>query len=94
MPVNHEDMLATIMGFSWLLIDGVRRLDLPLGHDEAEDLYYLWRVFALLMGIHPPGRPHDDSLIPPTIADAAAFYDGLRPPQRHARRSATPTASS
>ena len=30
-PVNHEDMLATIMGFSWLLIDGVRRLDLPLG---------------------------------------------------------------
>ena len=74
-PVNHEDMLATIMGFSWLLIDGVRRLDLPLADDEAEDLYYLWRVFALLMGIHPPGRPHDDSLIPPTLADAATFYD-------------------
>jgi hypothetical protein len=74
-PVNHEDMLATIMGFSWLLIDGVRRLGLPLSDQEAEDLYYLWRVFALLMGITPPGRPHDDSLIPPTIADAAAFYD-------------------
>ena len=83
-PVNHEDMLATIMGFSWLLIDGVRRLDLPLGHDEAEDLYYLWRVFALLMGIHPPGRPHDDSLIPPTIADAAAFYEA------YVRRNDTP----
>jgi hypothetical protein len=83
-PVNHEDMLATIMGFSWLLIDGVRRLDLPLGHDEAEDLYYLWRVFALLMGIHPPGRPHDDSLIPPTIADAAAFYAA------YVRRNDTP----
>jgi hypothetical protein len=74
-PVNHEDMLGTIMGFSWLLIDGVRRLDLALAHDEAEDLYYLWRVFALLMGIHPPGRPHDDSLIPATLADAATFYD-------------------
>lgn len=74
-PVNHEDMLATIMGFSWLLIDGVRRLGLPLSGQEAEDLYYLWRVFALLMGIAPAGRPHDDSLIPPTIADAAAFYD-------------------
>jgi hypothetical protein len=68
-------MLATIMGFSWLLIDGVRRLDLPLAEQEAEDLYYLWRVFALLMGIHPPGRPHDDSLIPPNLAGAAAFYD-------------------
>ena len=73
-PVNHEDMLATIMGFSWLLIDGVRRLDLPLGDQEAEDLYYLWRVFALLMGIHPPGKPHDDSLIPATIAEAGTFY--------------------
>jgi hypothetical protein len=74
-PVNHEDMLATIMGFSWLLIDGVRRLGLPLSAQEAEDLYYLWRVYALLMGITPPGRPHDFSLIPPTIADASAFYD-------------------
>jgi len=73
-PVNLEDMLATIMGFSWLLIDGVRRLDLPLGDQEAEDLYYLWRVFALLMGIHPPGKPHDDSLIPATIAEADTFY--------------------
>ena len=74
-PVNHEDMLATIMGFSWLLIDGVRRLDLPLPAQDAEDLYYLWQVFALLMGITPPGRPHDFSLIPPTLADAATFYD-------------------
>jgi hypothetical protein len=74
-PVNHEDMLATIMGFSWLLIDGVRRLGLPLSGQEAEDLYYLWQVFALLMGITPPGRPHDFSWIPPTIGDAAVFYD-------------------
>jgi hypothetical protein len=74
-PVNHEDMLATIMGFSWLLIEGVRRLGLPLSDQEAEDLYYLWRVFALLMGITPPGRPHDFSWIPPGIADASAFYD-------------------
>lgn len=73
-PVNHEDMLATIMAFSYLLVDGVRRIDLPLRDDEAEDLYYQWRVFALLMGIHPPGQPHDDSLIPASLADAATFY--------------------
>ena len=73
-PVNHEDMLATIMAFSYLLIDGMRRLDLELQEAEAEDLYYAWRVFALLMGIHPDGRPHDDSLIPATLAEAAEFY--------------------
>lgn len=73
-PVNHEDMLATIMAFSYLLIDGIRRLGLELGSEEAEDLYYIWRTFGLLMGIHPDGRPHDDSFIPATLADAAEFY--------------------
>src|SRR4029078_8829490 len=82
-PVNHEDMLATIMGFSWLLIDGARRPHLPLAPGEGADTYYLCRVFGLLMGIHPPGRPHDDSLIPPTLADAATFY------QAYVRRNNT-----
>jgi hypothetical protein len=74
-PVNHEDMLATIMAFSYLVVIGLRRLDLPLLSEEAEDLYYLWRVFALMMGIHPEGRPHDDSFVPGTLADADAFYN-------------------
>jgi hypothetical protein len=42
--------------------------------EEAEDLYYLWRVFAQLMGIHPDGRPHDDSYIPANLSEAAEFY--------------------
>ena len=54
-PVNHEDMLATIMAFSYLLVDGIRRLGLPLADAEAENLYYMWRVFAQVMGIHPAG---------------------------------------
>ena len=73
-PVNHEDMLATIMGFSYLLVDGIGRLGLTMKPGEAEDLYYLWRVFALLMGIHPEGQPHDDSLIPADLSEAATFY--------------------
>jgi hypothetical protein len=74
-PVNHEDMLATIMGFSYLVIDGLRRLKLSLSDSEAEDLYYLWRVYAIMMGIHPEGRPDDDSYIPTTVEEAGQFYD-------------------
>lgn len=74
-PVNHEDMLATIMGFSYLVIEGLQRLGLPLSDAEAEDLYYLWRVYAQMMGIHPEGRPDDDSYIPATVEEAGAFYD-------------------
>lgn len=73
-PVNHEDMLATLMGFSYLVIDGLRKLELPLTEQEAEDYYYLWRVYALLMGIHPEGAPFDDSFVPRTVEEAAAFY--------------------
>jgi hypothetical protein len=73
-PVNHEDMLATLMAFSYLVIDGLRRLKVGLTDEQAEDFYYLWRVYAQLMGIHPEGRPEDDSLIPATVAEAAEFY--------------------
>lgn len=74
-PVNHEDMLATIMAFSWLVVDGIRRLGLPLSEEEAEDLYYVWKVFAQVMGIHPPDRPDDDSLVPGNLAEAREFYE-------------------
>ncbi len=72
--VNHEDMLATIMGFSWLVIDGLRTLGAGLEPGEEEDFYYLWHSFARMMGIHPEGRPADDSWVPATVAEAAAFY--------------------
>jgi hypothetical protein len=74
-PVNHEDMLATIMAFSYLVIEGIQRLGLHLSDAEAEDYYYLWRVYAQMMGIHPEGKPDDDSYIPATVEEAGAFYD-------------------
>lgn len=73
-PVNLEDMLATIMGFSYLVVDGLRRLDIPITDDEAEDYYYLWRVFAQFTGIHPADEPHRSTYVPATLADAATFY--------------------
>lgn len=73
-PVNHEDMLATIMGFSYLVTDGIRRMGLDLSDAEAEDYYYLWRVYAQMMGIHPDGKPEDDSYIPGNVAEAGEYY--------------------
>lgn len=73
-PVNHEDMLATIMGFSLLVVRGLQELGVPLDEDEAEDYYYLWRVFALGMGIHPPGQPDSTEYLPATLSEAEEFY--------------------
>lgn len=72
-PVNHEDMLATIMGFSWLVVEGIRRIGFELSENEAEDFYSLWRLFARRMAIEP-GSEASDAFVPATLADAATFY--------------------
>lgn len=73
-PVNLEDMLGTIMGLSLLVIDGMPKLGDALPKNDAEDYYYLWRAFAVAMGIHPPGQRGNDAWVPATLDDARAFY--------------------
>jgi len=80
-PINLEDMLATVMGFSYLVIDGLRILGSGLRPDEEEDLYYLWRTFARVVGIHPEGRPESDEYVPGSVAEAAEFYASFK--RRH-----------
>lgn len=73
-PVNLEDMLGTIMGFSLLVIRGLQDLEVGLPEDEAEDLYYVWHVFARLMGIHPPDDPASSEYVPRDLASAGELY--------------------
>jgi hypothetical protein len=73
-PVNLEDMLATIMGFSYLVIAGLRLLRVELSDAEAEDYYYLWHIFAQLMGIHPEAAPESAGYVPQSVAEAGEFY--------------------
>lgn len=80
-PVNLEDMLGTVMGFSLLVVEGLRRLEVGLSDREAEDYFYLWRVFAQMMGIHPEGEPDSDAWVPASLAEAETFYSAFR--RRH-----------
>jgi hypothetical protein len=80
-PINKEDMLATVMGFSYLVIDGLRMLGAGLAPAEEEDLLYVWRVFAQLVGIHPEGSPESALYVPGSVAEAAEFYAAYK--RRH-----------
>jgi hypothetical protein len=82
-PVNHEDMLGTLMGFSLLVIRGLQELGVGLTNREAEDYYYLWRTFGLAMGIHPRGAPNSTEYLPATLAEAREFYRAYE--RRHYR---------
>ena len=80
-PVNQEDMLGTIMGFSYLVIMGLRRLDVGLTTAQEEDFFYVWRVFAHMMGIHPAGKPESVEHLADNVEDAGHFYEAYK--RRH-----------
>ncbi|MEM8993728.1 MAG: oxygenase MpaB family protein [Acidobacteriota bacterium] len=73
-PVNHEDMLATIMGFSLLVLDGIKTLGFSMDDAESEAYWSMWRHFARLMGIAPAEDWMSDEFVPRTLDDARAFY--------------------
>lgn len=80
-PANMEDMLVTMMGFSYILLMGLRTLNVGLTPAQEEDCFYLWRVYTLMMGIHPEGHPESDEYLPVNIEDAARFYEAYK--RRH-----------
>lgn len=80
-PVNQEDMLGTILGFSVLVLLGLRTLDAGLTKKEEEDFLYVWKIYGLMMGVHPPGEPHNMAYLPDDVADAEEFYRQYR--RRH-----------
>jgi hypothetical protein len=81
-PINMEDLIGVTLGFSLLVVDGLEALRTPFRPEEAEDYYYLWRVYAHLKGVRVPWvtDPHADAL-PQTLNEARAVYALYR--QRH-----------
>lgn len=77
-PINQEDMLGTIIGFSLLVVEGLATLGLALEPQVAEDYYYTWRVFGHLMGVRAPGAPDDADSMPQSLDDARTFYATYR----------------
>ena len=52
-PVNQLHMAATGVTLSVVFLDGLRRLGLRVGRDEADALMALWRYSGHLMGVVP-----------------------------------------
>ncbi len=73
-PVNLEDMLATMMGFSLLVVDGLKTLRIDLSDAQCEDYFYLWRVCAQMSGLHPKDEPDSSAFMPENLHAARTFY--------------------
>ena len=64
-PINQEDLLGTLMTFTWLILDGLQRLGSKLTPQEQQAYLDTWLAVGKLMGIEP-------ELLPQTVADAKA----------------------
>jgi hypothetical protein len=60
-PINQEDLLGTMLGFSVVVIRAVRRLGVQVNRAEAEDYYHLWRGIGAMLGIKEALLPKDFS---------------------------------
>jgi uncharacterized protein (DUF2236 family) len=58
-PICQEDLAGTLMSFSSIVVDALRKLGVRVDDDEAEDYYYRWRVVGEMLGIDPVTIPVD-----------------------------------
>ena len=53
LPINQADMFGTLLEFSLLMMDGVRRLGFDITDEEATAILALWRYCGHLSGVDP-----------------------------------------
>jgi hypothetical protein len=58
-PICQEDLVGTLLSFSPIVIDAVRKLGVRIADDEAADYHYRWRVISQMLGIDQAAIPLD-----------------------------------
>lgn len=82
-PINQHDMMATILLFSSVFVEGVRRLGVTVTPQEADDYQHLFRWVGRVIGV-------DDELLPATFDEAERLGAFIRmtqgPPDEDSQR--------
>jgi hypothetical protein len=73
-PINQEDLGGTLMTFSCVVLDSMRRMRAGFSPDEAEAFLHLWKVVGHYMGVDP-------RLLPRNVADGEALMEHIRATQ-------------
>lgn len=63
LPINQEDLAATLMEFSCVVLEGLRRMGIALSREDQEAFLHVWRWVGAVLGV-------DERLVPRDV-DAA-----------------------
>lgn len=62
-PICQEDLLGTLLTFSIVILDGLRKLGMKVTKQQAEDYLYFWKIVGIMLGAR-------EDIIPETIAES------------------------
>jgi hypothetical protein len=71
LPINQEDLAGTMLSFSYVPVEPMRRLGVLVSDEDAEAYLHLWNVIGHLLGL-------DDDLHVRGIDDAVALVETIR----------------
>ena len=81
-PINQLDMAGTVLLFSLVVVDGLRRFGFKFSPEEVSDVLHLWRITGWLLGVR-------EDLLASTEAEARGLWDLIRltqaPPDEDSR---------
>ena len=69
-PINQEDMAGTLMTFSSIIMDGMRRFNIRLQPEQEEAYLHVWKVVGDMLSIRP-------ELLPSNMAEAHDLMDTI-----------------
>jgi hypothetical protein len=70
MPINQEDLAGTLMTFSTIIMEGMRRFNIRIAPEQEEAYLHTWRVVGEMLGLQP-------ALLPATLPEARAMMDTI-----------------
>ncbi len=70
-PINQEDLAGTLLSFSYVVADPLRRLGVRASAKDVDAYLHLWNVIGHLLGVRDELLVHD-------VADAGALVDTIR----------------
>jgi hypothetical protein len=65
-PINQEDLAATLMTFSFVVLTALQRMGIDVPAEQQEAYLYAWRSIGAIMGV-------DRRLVPRDMNEAAAL---------------------
>ena len=70
LPINQEDMAGTLLSFSYITLEGLRRLGYELTEEEREGYLHAWNVVGHVLGMQT-------EMLAGNYADAAVLADRI-----------------